>query len=315
MRRFKRKTGRRFNKSGKPSTSRMSNVMKDRTFCKFKYVTLTDANAASSVGGGYSAATGSTLMPYSTAGAPSTSTDMYVFYPQVNVNTAGNANTFLGAHLLPGNSINLRAQQSLGAGTLYYSDKFAQEIPTGVDKWASFYDKYICHGSAIDVTFVSGAIPGQLVVLPVVTGLNYNSDAWSGYDFVSATYPPNWTNLINFSSLPDDQPYARIKFVSGSGGMDRVHIKHKMLTKKLCDVKDLRDDPESYARLPVAVTGSNVNCEPLSNQWCWFVAFIPASPALSGSANPPPVYGTIQVKMTYFLEMTERKNIQYVGAF
>jgi len=269
---FKRKSFRRsrkrFSRKGKPSTARMSTVMKDRAFCKFKFVTIATANASTAVGGGYQS-TNTGLVPYSTAGPPTTSADMFVFYPQTAINVVAAANTLTGAHMLPGNSIGLASSTSLGAGTLGYSDKFQQELPTGVSQWASFYGSYICHGSSVQVTMCDCFIPGQLVVMPVIV-----SDGSNSYNILAANNSVNWTKLTSFQSLPDDQPYARIKFVSSTQGMDRTVIKHSMLTKKLFDVKTLRDDENNQGSM---VTSTAVGQDPSINQWAWFIAFIPST--------------------------------------
>jgi len=139
--------------------------------------------------------------------------------------------------MLGGNSITFISQNN-NTATVAYSDQYGQAMPTGVPQYNAFYSNYLCHGSAVEVTLCNESITsGQLVVLPVTTQTVPNAIGGQyegGYEY-TGTYPYNainWRNLLTGSVLPDDQPYAKIKFISAQGGMDKAVIRHKMLTKQ-----------------------------------------------------------------------------------
>jgi len=282
-RKFTRKSAKRGRFSrNKPSTAKMHGLMPDRTFNKFKYVTLTSGiNYQPAMVPTYINDYGMLAINATTSVG---SLQQYVF--STNYNQP--ANNF---NLLPGNALWMTPD-----GDPLYPDSYGQNTVTGIDQWSSFYKNYLCHGSAIEVTCTTGSsTPGQLVILPVTCGIDYSSN-----DQDIAT-------LLNFSALPDEQQYAKIKYVSSTGGMDRVKIKHKMLTKKLFDVKNLRDDAENKANTN---TGSGVPNNPTVNNWVWYVAFIPTQALGPYSDTIPPVDGVtacdVEIKITYFCELMDR---------
>lgn len=285
-----------------PTTSKERRLMADRTFTNLEFVTLTAGQNLESM---------SLPLPqqsYGMLGVSNTYTtsaplyQQFVFAENYGTGSVPGATSGIDVYtlrMLPGNSLRQIFNGVAGVPLAFYSDSFEQTAPTGTHEWAQFYNKYLCHGSSVEVTLVDSLVPGQLVVLPVVSG--YDSD----------TFLPQMRDLCNFRSLPDDQPYARIKLVSSAGGVDKVKIKHKMLTKKLFDKKILRDDYLSFGNLQ---DSNNVSPyapdEPGVNQWSWFIAFIPVTPIPYVTSSPSKVC-SIQVKINYFTEMTDRTNPRY----
>jgi len=134
---------------------------------------------------------------------------------------------------------------------------------------------------------------------------------------LSQESPLNVLGLTGGTVIPDDQPYAKIKLVSLAGGMDKCVIKHRMLTKKLFDVKTLRDDDENRAKMfatdPTSAGTTGVSdFEPTTNQWIWYIAFIPVMPILPSESQIVTSIANIQVKVTYFCELESRNNIPYL---
>lgn len=312
---------RKFRKKGKgPSTSTQKNaIMSDRTFVTFPYVTLSNGRAPNSTTAqAYTHATDSYgLLPFTTGATylnPFQTATQFVFFPQWSV-TTGVLNWM---HMLPGNALTMLSQSQTAGGGLFYSDIYHTAIPTGVKQWSAFYNQYICHGSSIEVTLLSVEDPGQLVVLPVCTNVAKPAEGDAGeygYDFnptgtvgTNAT-PINIYNLLTSTSLPDDQPHVKVKTVSAAGGMDKVVVRHKILTKQLYDVKVLRDDDANKASMyPAGITaGTFGGFEPTANQWVWYIAYIPSAGQAATSNNNS--IGAIQVKVKYLCELTDRVNI------
>ncbi len=117
----------------------------------------------------------------------------------------------------------------------------------------------------------------------------------------------NMLRLVSFSAVPDEQAYCKIKLVSSAGGMDKVKIKHKMLTKKMFDIKNLRDDVGNKADLAIAGTLPGF---PPSNQWSWLVGFLPATQIANSASTLVPVL-TVQVKVAYHCELLDRRELDF----
>lgn len=308
-----KKTHKKSKKSNKFGTSSKEKtvVMSDHKFVKFPYVSLTTGYApdvTAGITGPYSNnTTGRGMLPFGTN--LTTAADMFVFSPAWDI-TSGQLTQM---HLLPANALSLVSQFFPNT---YFSDKFAAKTPTGVQQWSLFYNQYICHGSAIEVTLLDCAVPGQLIVLPLTTSTStnlnpnlYNYDAqFTAPSLISL--PQDLASLITtFVGLPDDQPHAKIKLVSKTGGMDRVVIKHKILTKQMYDIKDLKDDAQNKALLPYnfaigAPTTSTQSIEPASNPIMWVVAFVPIE-QINTTADITNICN-VQVKITYFCELMDR---------
>lgn len=300
-------------RKSRASSAKMSAVMKDRTFTNFKYVTLT-SNSISNF-----STTAKGLLPASASGGISnpTTADMFYFTPQYNI-LNGTPSTYTGFRLLPGNSLQLVNQDSAITGTPYYSDIFAQVTPTGFTEWSNFYSRYFCHGSTIEVTLVSPSFPGQLVVVPITMDQPLSSvNVPAGYDYNIANSTNsnslNLRNLLNFSCLPDDQPYSKIKLCSTAGGMDRVRIKHRMTTRKLYDLKIITDDNGNSGEMVASNVAVAGQVDPAVNQWGWFIAYVPVTE--QSVTAPSSAELSIQVKITYHVELTDRKELSYNGAF
>jgi len=230
------------------STSREKTVMmSDRKFVKLPYVTLTTAVPFGSTSQ-YTPQTsnGRGMLPISLASTvgSDTPTDMFVFCTSWDASTT----VLNSARLLPGNTCCLQVSNSSAVTAFLFSDAYKQIQPTGFAQWAPFYSKYLCHGSSVEVTMADCTLPGQLIVLPLCgpTGINANpNSAGTNYNFQGATSAPllnrstniNLQNILQGKCVPDDQPHCKIKFVSSTGGADRVRIKHHMRTKQLFDVK------------------------------------------------------------------------------
>jgi len=326
---FKRKgvTKRKFTRKGKGkiSTAKESLIMKDRTFDKFEIVFITDGSAPLSPNEGLNASPAYHdsygMLPFfpdnfqNLAGGA-----MYVFSPQYNItpyNATGPViNVLNGFRLLPGNSLQQVTSRSSFTGTNYFSDLYHQGLPTGVAQWSSFYNKYFCHGSAVEVTLVDATVAGELVVIPITLNDSTTQSSNITYDMIvnptSYEGSQNLVNLLQFNALPEEQPYAKIKFVSSAGGMDRVKIKHKMTTKKLYDDKLITADNNNAGELKSAVaSGGAQYIDPSARQWGWFVGFIPSVPIASVESSTPTQIVTVQVKVTYFCELTDRVQIDY----
>jgi hypothetical protein len=295
------------------------NIMPDtlRTTLNATFLTTGD-NMSTTAGAPVTAQNGTGMIPYSITGTqPSggAATAQWVFYPQYQV-TAGAPGTAANVHFLPGNALTF-ASQNTNAATQFYSDGYEQVYPTGHIQYTQFYRQCVVHGSAVEVTIADCGSSGQLVVLPVCTS-NTNPALGAtgeyGYDYGTSTAEyGNWTSLLNGTSLPDDQPHAKIKLVSSAGGMDRIKIKHKMLTRNLYNVKILADDNANYfINRTTFAPGTFAGIEPTINQWAWYIAFIPVVPvAASGS---PTDQVNIQIKITYFVEYTARNELNFLAA-
>jgi len=126
-------------------------------------------------------------------GATALPIEQFVFFPSYDQTTAGDISTLNYAHMLPGNALTLTTAALPKIGTLYFSDTYHQVCPTGQQQWAPFYEQYIVHGSAVEVTLVDCSRAGQLIVLPVITSTTIQ-DLASPYDFV----PGESTECIRF---------------------------------------------------------------------------------------------------------------------
>lgn len=301
---------RRNNRKG-PSTAKESAIMKDRTFVKFKYVNLTQGKFAAATGGGNNV-TGWGMIPIGLSNVVSpTNAAMWVYAPQYNY-TAGTPTVLTGMRILPGNSLGLY-NSSISTGTAYYADSFAQALPTGASEWNTFYANYFCHGSAVEVTLLNCQSPGQLVILPITLDKLINGTTATPYDIPGslAQGSVNLESLLNFTVLPDDQPYAKIRMVSSSGGMDRIKMKHSMMTRKLYDVKKITDQTANGGVLVATEVVNTVSgVDPTQNMWSWFIAYIPVNGIADSAGNASAVV-TIQVKITYFCELVNRNQVAY----
>jgi len=266
--------------------------MKDRTFAKLEFTCLTQApNSSDGNFEGYG------MLISQTEGPNGSELQQFIFSPAYPTDS----NTYTG--ILPGNSL-MVGYRSTASAFVAYADSYAQGYPTGLDQWAQFYSRVIVHGSAVQVTLCNCDIPGQLVVVPVILF----STTTPAYTWGTQMTGSNWNSLVSFSTLPDEQPYKKIKYVSASGGMDKVIIKHKMLTKKLLDIKTLKDDSQNEAI--INSNGSFVYTDPTINQWGWYIAFVPTQAiTVTDSGDPTASLASIQVKITYFCEFNERINI------
>lgn len=283
-----------------PSTQNTGFLMKDRDMVKFKFVSLTSSFYSGTTYPGYANQFG--MLEYWTGTDHTNPEDirnqMYVFSPNFTDSGATNgAATPAGCRLLAGNSV------SLTNGLTYFSDNFTQLTPTGTQQWANFYETYICNGSSVEVTLCNCLVPGQLVVLPITC------DDVSSYNYVVPAHATNnYAQLVTFKAVPDEQPYARIKYVSKTGGMDKVRIKHYMTTRKLFNIRNLQDDEANKSLLNIS--SNNRAGDPQANQWAWFIAYVPSLPAPSADDG---AICTVQVRVTYYCTLQDRINLQYTG--
>lgn len=290
----------RVNRSG-PTSSKQRRIMPDRSFVTLEYVTGTQAINLVSTGPSLPAVIDGTGMVNFADSYSPTSPEFQQFVLMTNYQLTGaTVQPVFSGRFLPGNSLKLDAV----AQQTYFSDAYKQLSPTGITEWAKFYDKYIVHGSSVEVTLVGASVPGQLVVLPVTLS--------TAYDLQSYGYPSeDMRRLLQFAALPEDQPYARFKLVSAAGGMDKIIVRNKMLTKKLYDKKDLRDDDANFGRTKDPSTG--FVADPAANFWCWFIAFVPVNTVTQVESNHD-IVCSVQVKIKYFVEMTDRANPEFATA-
>lgn len=345
-RKLKAVRARRYRKRN-PTTQRAGKNMKDRAFAKCEYVTITSGYPVTSeipaIEGGATATVftsqqGFGLLPIQDSiSAPKM--QQFVFspfwYSSETYTTAagapGEVSFGQAFGMLPGNDLRLFPDDRMDPldNTQFtpprFSDNYEQNYPTGLSQWWPFYRKCLVHGSAVDVTLNNSPVPGQLVVLPVQTSQDtyylgnvsaniVNIDPQAGQNYPIAT-STSLQELLEFTSLPDDQTYAKIKYVSQQGGVDKVRIKHTMLTKKLYNKKTLKDDGQVMITLngdgPNITNYKDANYQGTQNaQWCWYIAFIPSTPIAADELARSGL--TIQVKCTYFCEFADRKALEFV---
>jgi len=306
----------RYNKNT-PSTSKTGKVMKDRTFTKLEFVSLT-VGVTRQTAGQYVTSNGSGMIPFASPSTSNPQIQQYVFCPTFYGQEAGatEAPSFgQTGKLLQGNDLQLFQEGGFVGVTSQYSDYYKQLYPTGISQWWPFYSQCLVHGSAVEVTLTDCTQSGQLVVIPIPTNNNFFRGSEDYDTFMAGS---NIRQLLSFKAIPEEQPYARIKFVSKSGGMDKVTIKHKMLTKKLYNKADLRDDEEAFIRLEGL--GPNYDNESLQDsnydaseidKWVWYIAFIPVG---TDKTTDDTIHCNVQVKITYFCEFADRKTLEYATA-
>lgn len=220
--------------------------------------------------------------------APIQARELYVklhFTKSTNVTiTSNNAVTLavLGNSLIP---LPASYSGSISTGDLWCA---------GVAEYAAFYNLYRVLGCSvkIQVTQLSTANVIRCAIVPIALGGPESGSGTSISDKITELDSLTYDQIIQ-------QPYTTSRIMGYStGGPNTIYLKSFRKTKNMLSLKDIRDNENTYARMP-DITGANGTILTSSpNSWFYYIRIF--NPAGSGQ----PIDYSLKVK--YYVQLAGR---------